>query len=68
MNEFIKENPNYLNALVNLANLKNETYFFDEAIQYIKKALKIKKMPELYLNISNILQTKIKWKKLKKTF
>lgn len=53
----LKENPNYLNAIVNLANLKNDTYFFDDAIEYYNQALKIKEdLPEIYLNISNILQ------------
>ena len=55
----IKENPNYVNALVNFANMKNETYFFDEAISTYEKVLKIEKnLPELHLNISNILQAK----------
>ena len=34
----LKENPNYLNAIVNLANLKNDTYFFDDAIEYYNQA------------------------------
>ncbi len=66
LNELIKQNPDYINALVNLANLKNETYFFEEAISIYKKVLKINKaMPELHLNISNILQAQNKMEEAK---
>ena len=33
LKELLKKNPNYLNALVNFANLKSDTYFFEEAIE-----------------------------------
>ena len=45
----IKENPNYVNALVNFANMKNETYFFDEAISTYEKVLKIEKTYQNYI-------------------
>ena len=32
LTELIKTFPNYVNALTNLANIQNDTYFFDEAI------------------------------------
>ena len=57
LNNLLKEKPDYFNALINLANLKNDTYFFDEAIELYKKAIDTdEKSPELYLNISNALQ------------
>ena len=33
----IELNPDYINALVNMGNIKNDTYFFDEALSYYKK-------------------------------
>ena len=54
----IDEYPNYINAYTNLANLKNETYFFDEALINFNKALDINKnSPEIHLNISNVFQS-----------
>ena len=62
----LKLNPNYVNALVSLANLKNDTYFFDEAIINYEKALKIQSdLPQLYVNISNILQIQNKMEEAK---
>lgn len=59
LTNLIKEKPDYINALVNLGNLKNDTYYFEDAITFYSKAIKLKKdLPELFLNISNILQIK----------
>ena len=53
--ELLIDNPNYVNAIINLANLKKDTYFLDEATSYYKKALSIdENLPELHLNISSI--------------
>ena len=35
----IELNPEYINAFVNLGNIKNETYYFKEALTYYNKAL-----------------------------
>ena len=57
LKKIIKSKPSYINALVNLGNLKNETYYFEEALSYFHKVLKINNnLPEIYLNISNIYQ------------
>ena len=63
------KNPDYINALVNLANLKNETYFFEKQFQFIKKFLKLIKLClKLHLNISNILQAQNKMEEAKNHF
>ena len=41
LNDILKVNPYYLNAIVNLANLNNDTYYLDEALNLFEKALKI---------------------------
>jgi len=49
---------NYIHAIVNLANVKNETYYFIEAISLYKRALKIEaNNPLIHLNIANALQS-----------
>ena len=56
-----------MNAIINLANLKKDTYFLDEATAYYKKALNINKnLPELYLNLSSILQVENRMDEAKK--
>lgn len=61
LKELLKNNPNYLNAIVNLANLKNDTYFFEEAITLYERAIKIEpNSSQIYVNIAHILQTQNK--------
>ena len=58
LTELIKKFPKYVNAFTNLANIQNETYFFDDALNNFKKALDIKKdSPEIHLNIANVFQS-----------
>ncbi len=65
--ELLLDSPNYVNAMVNLANLKKDTYFLDEAILYYKKALGIdENLPELHLNLSSILQVRNEMEEAKK--
>ena len=67
LKELLKKNPNYLNALVNFANLKSDTYFFEEAVEYYKKALQIQQdSPQLYSGISQVLQNQNKLDEAKK--
>ena len=61
MQRSIELNSEYVNALVNLGNLKNETYFFDNAISYYNKALNLNKnLPLVHLNISSVYQSLIR--------
>ena len=54
----VELNSEYVNALVNLGNLKNETYFFDNAISYYNKALNLNKnLPLVHLNMSSVYQS-----------
>ena len=58
------ENKNYINAIVNIANLKKVLFLTKQS--YYEKALEIdKNLPELHLNISNILQVKNEMSKAK---
>ena len=58
LTELIKKYPKYVNAFTNLANIQNETYFFDDALNNFKKALDIKKdSPEIHLNIASMFQS-----------
>ena len=58
-----------MNAIINLANLKKDTYFLDEATTYYKKALNINKnLPELHLNLSSILQVENKMDEAKNIY
>ena len=51
-------NPKYINSLVNLGNIKSDTYFLQDAIDYYNQALKLNKnLPLVHLNISNVYRS-----------